>query len=507
MPFFKKIESYSRGIFFSTFFNVIAKSIGFINSIFIAFFFGTQAQTDVYFYAIAAVWLVASFFVGFSTSVLIPESIRLREQRSARESQAFLNFFLYFFAITAAAITAMFYSAPVRIFTLCSSFDSTVLLANKQMLLVSIPLIALMMLSTYLLDILTSYKYFTQPMIASMINSLFSIVFMLLFHGRLHVLSIMYGILAGYALNVGLLLALLKSRLAWNFTPRFVRLPRKVVADILFSQAGNFTSFLAYYFPLYLLSGLGAGTIAALNFGKQISEMPNQFISTQFSSVAGVKYAELYARDDFCGLDATLSRTVNFLVFILVPVTCLAILFDREIVTVLFKRGRFDDASVAASSMFLRYCILSLPFIGIDTIIARCIMACRKIKQAFAYQIALNAVFLAALPFLIRAFGGVGYPLAVLLKFGAGFFLMHVLLKMFIPFVRYGSILRYFFKILILNALIGAAVAAVSRYALPMHYLLRAGAGTALYTVLLLAANDILHVNDDARSAVRRFCR
>ena len=91
---FLKIESYQKGIAISSFFNIIAKIILFVNSIVIAYYFGTQTKTDIYFYVMSSIiGLIVTLISGLNLAVLLPESMRLREQESKEKSMQFLNFF------------------------------------------------------------------------------------------------------------------------------------------------------------------------------------------------------------------------------------------------------------------------------------------------------------------------------------------------------------------------------------------------------------------------------
>ncbi|MBK7882973.1 MAG: hypothetical protein IPJ81_03525 [Chitinophagaceae bacterium] len=44
-----KAESYKKGLILSTGLNILAKGIGFINTLIIVYFFGSNSTTDIYF--------------------------------------------------------------------------------------------------------------------------------------------------------------------------------------------------------------------------------------------------------------------------------------------------------------------------------------------------------------------------------------------------------------------------------------------------------------------------
>src|SRR5574337_1257270 len=95
---FLRSESYKKGILSSIALNVIAKGLAFVNSMVVAFYFGAQSKTDVYFYCYATVSLLVGFIGSLDNSVLIPEAMRIREQENAKKATEFLNFFLYLYS-------------------------------------------------------------------------------------------------------------------------------------------------------------------------------------------------------------------------------------------------------------------------------------------------------------------------------------------------------------------------------------------------------------------------
>lgn len=87
-----KRESYTRGMALSVFFNIVSKGILFLLTIIIARYFGSDIKTDIYFFVFATMVLFSSFVNNIDTSVLIPESIRLREKESEENASLFLNY-------------------------------------------------------------------------------------------------------------------------------------------------------------------------------------------------------------------------------------------------------------------------------------------------------------------------------------------------------------------------------------------------------------------------------
>lgn len=442
----------------STIFNVFNKGLVFINSLVIAFFFGAQLKMDIYFYAYNTIVILSTFITNLNAAVLIPESMRLRSQAGDKEAIRFLTFFIYLYAAVTILLCLIFLINPVKTFDMVSGFNKGDIQQQVQILVLSIPLIFLMPVINLLTDILTSYKFFTIPMIAGIVNGLFSILFVTLFHKMLDVLSILTGLLLSYSLNFVLLVSLMRKRLNWNFRFHFAKVGKRVWQNVFFAQAGNITSSLSSYAPLYLLSGFGNGIITSMNFALQISSMPTTLITNQFSAVAGIKFNESYADGNYRSLNETFQSTATFLLFILLPMSGIFFLFSPQIVSILFERGAFGHKGVFYTSAFLRYLGLMLPLMVINTLFARLFMASHKIMQAFWYQICTNIILIIALYVIIHRFGVLAYPAAQVSVYLLNVVGCYFLEKWYFRMIDYTRVLRYFLVLILINAAVGAGV-------------------------------------------------
>ena len=160
-----KSESYKKGLYFSTVLNVIAKGIAFINTLLVAFYFGSNTSTDIYFYVLSVATLITSTINGIDYLVLIPESMQLREKSSEKNSQHFLNFFIWLYGFIGLLLSLAIVISPVLFFTLFSKFDSSQLQHNNSILYIGSIIIVFQLLNNLMSAILVSYKYFTIPII------------------------------------------------------------------------------------------------------------------------------------------------------------------------------------------------------------------------------------------------------------------------------------------------------------------------------------------------------
>ena len=457
-------ETYRRGALSSSALNLVAQGLGFLVNIALAYYFGTQSKTDVYFYCLSVMTLLSTFITGLNSSVIIPEAMRIAEQNHPRESAAFLNYFFYLFAALSLLITAVMVASPVRFFRAVSSFNPEVLENYAGLVGWSIPLFLLMVMSQYLADVLASQKYFTIPVVLNILNRLLTLGCLVALWRRLDIVSAMLGMVVAAAVQLGLLVYLMKSSLGWDFSFRWIRPGRQVVHNILFSQAGNLATMLASYVPLFLLSGFSAGVLTALNYGQRLAAIPVLMIVAQVSSVVGIKLNEMHAQGDAEGVDRTFSRAARLLAFILLPLSAYVFVYSREIVAVLFQRGAFDENAVNSTAQFFGWFALNLPFLAINTIVARLFMASQKIRQGFLYQMAMNVLVIGLSVILLRWLGGIGYPVAQLVLGVTNALLLYGLMKYVFPTIRYGRFLKDLARMMAFSAAAAGCVMLLQRW-------------------------------------------
>lgn len=499
-----KVESYKKGAFLSTIFNIVNKGLVFCNSLIIAFFFGAQLKMDIYFYAYNTIVILSTFITSLNASVLIPESMRLRAQSGEKEAVRFLNYFFYLHIALMGLISILFIINPVEAFNTVSGFKRGALEEQVMILRLSIPLIFLMPIINLLTDIMTSYKFFTIPMIAGIVNGIFSMLFVVFFHKILDVSSMLVGLLISYSLNFILLLSLMRRRLHWDFSFHRMRIERRIWKNIAFAQAGNITSSLTSYAPLYLLSSFGNGIITSLTFAQQISTLPTTLITNQFSAVAGIKFNESYAKKDYGEVNKTFLSTANFLLFILIPVAFILFLYSSEIVSVVLERGAFGKKSVIYTSQFLKYLGLLLPLMVINTLFARLFMASHKIIESFWYQICFNIILIVAFYINLRQFGFVAYPITLVSGYLLNVLLSYFLEKRYFNIIQYDIVLKKMFILILINLTVGECVYLFVHYTIHSAFLSLA-VGSSLYLALIVLIGLRFNLNDIFNSFIYNF--
>jgi peptidoglycan biosynthesis protein MviN/MurJ (putative lipid II flippase) len=440
---FFKPETFRRGIVLSSAANVVGQGMAFLSSATFAYFFGTQENTDVYFFAMAAIYSATCFIGNINTIVLIPESMRLMGRLGQDAAMRFLNFFLYLLLGVAALFTAIAYIAPISLFGALSQFSATQLESHRVLLLWAIPYFGLQLVGQYLLDVLFSFRYFTLPIFFALFNRTLLFVGLLMLAQPLGLLAAVFSTLAGLVIQILLCGRLLRSKLGWKPAASRSHVTRAVWSDIGWSLTGNLANTIAGYVPVYMMSGFSAGMLTAMSYAQRLFAIPGQLITSQVATVIGIKFNDCLAHGDTAGAGRAHRRASTVLLALLVPLSLFLCIYAREVVAVLFERGSFSETSVDQAALFFRILVLNLPLVATSTLVVNLFFACRLVRQSIGYKLMVNALMAAGIVLAVRTCGPVGYPVSVVVVDSINVLvLLSILAARITPFLEYGRTLR-----------------------------------------------------------------
>jgi peptidoglycan biosynthesis protein MviN/MurJ (putative lipid II flippase) len=499
-----KSESYKRGTVLSVLFNIVSKAILFLLTIIIARYFGSNIKTDIYFFVFATMILFSSFVNAIDTSVLIPESMLLREKQGEESAAAFLNYFLLIYTLIGLLFTVAMYFFGTKVFSLISKFSETDILTYKNYFLIGSLFFIFHVLTNYLNNILTSLKYFSVPMIISSFKSCIVIVCIFLLKNDYDVLSVFIGGLISYAINLFMQLYFLHKVAGWRFNLRRISIRKKIWSNVFYAELGQVATVASSMFPLYLLSGFGSGIISVMNYGKNIADIPNTLVTSQFSNVSGIKLNEEVARRDFAAMNETFLRTSKLLVFLLVPMGFFCFVFATPIVQLFYQSKNFSDSSVADAALFLKLLSVTIFSMGINAMVTRLFIAIQAIKQAFFYQVILNTMLIIAIWIFTKYYGAFGYPIGMIVINIVNFFAMYIICKKLVPQIQYTEVMKYTSIIILLNAAIAEALYFALNY-ISLNVVLHFVSGFLLYAVILIWLNKKFKLNTELLHIIKYF--
>ena len=331
-------------------------------------------------------------------------------------------------------------------------------------------------------------------MIISSFKSCIAIVCIFLLKADYDVLSVFLGGLISYAINLIIQLYVLHKVAAWNFAFKAPDIKRKVWHNVFYAELGQMATVASSMLPLYLLSGFGSGIISFMNYGKNIADIPNTLVTSQFANVSGIKLNEEVAVEDYAGVNITFLRTSKLMVFLLVPLGFYLFVFATPVVELFYHSKSFNANAVTESAMFLKLLAITIFSIGINAMVTRIFIAVQVIKQAFFYQLILNVLLIAAIGICTKLYGAYGYPYAVIIMNLVNFFTLYFICRKLVMYIDYAALLKYTGLIILINSVIALGLYFAVIY-FKVGGITEIIIGFLLYLLILLVLNKKFKLN------------
>lgn len=446
-----KPTSYRKGAALAVGATLAWKIVSFANALLIASYFGASGAADVYFYVILVMGFGVMFLQRMNAAAVIPEAMA-QDAQTPGGGRSLLNGFLYFYVVLAVALGVLGFWCPLRLAEVFSRFSAERLAAERGLLSLGFLLFGLQLLSSYLISVLEMYRRFASALFMPL-NALLPLLCLVCFGRTAGIVSMMYGFVASNAVQIAVFLWMLKKELSWRFLLFPARPGRMFAKNLASNQLVELANIVAGVLPIYLLSGLSAGLVSALNYARQLADSPTEIFTLRVTNVSKIQLTESAAKGNWEKLNADFLNAQHFLLFLLTPLAVFTAFYAPEIVTLFFKRGEFNAQDVRQAAAFLR------PLMGLMLLMVPVLMqnnvaaAARKLKEFLPYALAGIVLFIALTPLTMRWWGAFAYPYTQLACCFAGLYLNYLFFKKHFPPLCYGKSLRQAARILSVNVI------------------------------------------------------
>lgn len=401
--------------------------ISFLLGIAIAALFGAAGSTDAYFMASSTGEVLAKILLGGAlTSVFLPIFVQfLAEQRPERAWAAFSALF------TLAVVTFLVLGAAIEMFAEpLMAFLTPGFGAETRALTVTLFRIALpAYLAAFLADLATvplhAHRRFGLPGFSRLVVPFLTLLLLLALAGRIGVLALALGTLAGTVVQVAVLQVALRRvgyRFRWRSpigNPDVRHILRRTLPFALSILAAHGAG-AAYRI---LVSQEPEGSLASLKFAEKIFQMTNTLFLGSIAQVAFPAFARAVTSGSPGDVLDRLRTSVRAVFFLGVPLTVGIVLLREPLVRVLYERGAFTAEATAATAVLVPLFVIGLLGNGISSLLGHLALALQETKRIVAVNVALQALASALFVLLTPRYGIAGLAFAS----GIGPFLLSAL--------------------------------------------------------------------------------
>ncbi len=268
--------------------------------------------------------------------------------------------------------------------------------------------------------ILEAQDQFTLPALAPVLYNLAIIIFALILAPSMGVYGVAIGVVVGAGLHVLIQIpGLLRSGL--QFTPTLSTRVEGVreVGRLLLPRVIGLAAFQINFIVVnYLASHDGEGKVSALNYSWQLMMLPHGVLALSISTVVFPTMARLYQRGDMPAVRATFMRSLQPLLFLILPASIGLYVFRVPIVQTIFQSGQFSGLSTRLVADPLAFLAIGLAWYGLVEVLTRVFYAMHDTVTPVVTGVAIIIVNVILGKILVDHVGYVGLALSLSVSTG-----------------------------------------------------------------------------------------
>lgn len=435
-----------------------SKILGFIREMLIANYYGTSHYADAYYVALTPSTLAMTFSIAIG-SVFLP--LFIKHLSDKEKSFLFSNNVLTLFFIS----FVVFYLLMVLFPDYFINFLAPGLSPNAEsisILLLNIlfPLVFIVIAIQIYTLMLNTFNDYVKSAATVIPNNLIIILYIYIFGDEFGISGVAIATLVASVIQLVILYILLKkhdykvinnTEIWGKNSKEFLLLLLPIIVSSAFSQLNS-------VIDRILASNISEGAIASLLYAFRLRGIATGIFITPIVTLTFPKLAKHSNNENEVEVSNLTHKSLFVVFLLLAPLTLIFIIFNKEIIQILFERGNFDSrATEMTSSVFLGYAIGILA-IGFREVALRAFYSYGDTKTP-AYIMIIGSIINAILSFLlVKKLGLLGLGLSSSISFIIISIIIAVLLKKSMKTIWSPAFIRQVLKIVVATGVVGGLV-------------------------------------------------
>lgn len=393
---------------------IVGKLIAFGKDIVISAFFGAGSDTDAFFIALNITSILFIAFYSTVSLVFLPLYNEVKIKHGFNTTHIFssniINLYL-FIALTISIISIYF--APEFVKIVNSS-------QNTENINLTVTLLRIMVLSfvfsifiSFMTSIQLSNEKYLYPHLVPIINNAIVVVAIVIF-------SPQYGIIVPAI--AGVIAWVIQVPLhTWIVRKYFTYKPYLNLKDKNLKKMGLlfFPAFLGIFIDqanimvdTILASGLAEGSVSALNYSNRLISFASGIFIMAIMSITYPMFSKYVVNEESEKLSDSIRTSIRLLLLIMLPITAIICVYNNEIVSIVFQRGKFDAHATQVTASVFFYYGLGILFLALRELFNKVFYAQKNTKTPlFISAIAVSTNIILSI-ILVKFMGVEGLALA-----------------------------------------------------------------------------------------------
>ena len=361
---------------------IVAKLFAFGRELAVAAYFGSSSDTDSFFIANELIGNVVYGLTVALTVIFLPYYVEEKEKNGRVAANKLAGQTFIFFLIFTVLFSLLFF-AIADIITKVVAPSVSVEQSQQITLFIRVLLIGMIffMLNTFSCALLSAEKIYEYTAISGIIQSCTIIAAAVIFSKYYGISTLIFATLGAHMLQFAFS--------GWR-SRKFVTLmmPRKnnsklwsMLLASLPILLSNTTVEINQVINRTLAVKLGSGMVSAFTYASTLTLFVSSTLSYSLVTMFFTELSQVACKENSAAEIRKILRTaLNIFLLILLPVSCITFVCSEDIVTLVFKRGKFTADDVILTADGLRW--FATGFLGIlcKILFTKCFVAMKDIK-------------------------------------------------------------------------------------------------------------------------------
>lgn len=401
---------------------LLSRVLGLVREMTKAAFLGTGPLADAFGIAFQLPNLFRRLFAENSVSVaFIPTFRAAIEQGDDKNTQNFVSATLTLVTFLTAAVTVLGMAAtPLLIHIFYGSQDAATMPEAMLLTRIMFPYLVVVSIAALFQGILNGENVFAPSGFAPVLFNSCVITFTYVLapcmenSARAMAVGVMIG---GAAQAAWQLPSVLRTKWRISFAPIKAAFTNRGTRRVMALVGPTIIGMAAYQVNDIVSSALakraGVGVYSALQYSLRLQELVLGIFAVSVGSVILPNLSAYAARKEAGEFTSLLSTALKVVTVVTVPVTFFSLVCGKEIVSLVYRAGGFNEESVRMTLAVFRFHIAGLAFIALSRILSPAFYAQGNTALPTMAGIANFAVNITLAALLVRRFGGSGIAFAL----------------------------------------------------------------------------------------------
>ncbi|OAT85778.1 murein biosynthesis integral membrane protein MurJ [Desulfotomaculum copahuensis] len=379
--------------------NLLSKFLGIVRDQAVAYMFGATGITDAYLVAFNIPYTFFYIAIGALATVVVPVFTEYSAKGKRDEAWSLFNTVITILMIIFLLVTIVgILFAPFLVKITAPGLNPKIAALATQLTKMMLPILIVYGLSTIFQGLLNANQVFAISAFSTSVTNLTIIFSAFTLGAKFGINGLAFGSVLGFTLAALIQVPKLrklgfhyKFSIDWSH-PGI----RKVLYLVMPVAVGTSMNQTYQIIDRILASGLGQGSISALNFANKLILMPVSFFAIAIGTAFYPTITMLAAEHKECELAGTVLRAVRTVALFALPASIGLFVMATPVVKLLFQHGRFDSLATQMTATALMLYTIGLTGQAVNIILTRAFYARQDTKtpvKLMGVTVLVNLIF------------------------------------------------------------------------------------------------------------------